>query len=213
MSPSQASLSLAAPPTVFLVDDDEELREGVSQLLEQSGYRVAAYATAEALLSAFDPQARGCLVLDVSLPGLQGPEVQRELIRLGSHLPILFLTGSADVAMVVQTIRAGARDVLVKPCKPEVLLARVAELVAADVAFMEAREALRLVRNRLSPREREVLVLLAEGLVHKDVGERLGISFRTVEVHRAHIIQKTGLASALEMAEFVRKARAAQLSV
>ena len=113
--------------------------------------------------------------------------------------------------MAVQAIRAGAHDVLLKPARPEVLLARVAELVAADVAFVGRREELRTLRNKLSAREREVLLLLAEGLPHKDVGERLGISFRTVEVHRSHIIQKTGLATTLAMAEFVRAALAAKL--
>ena len=202
---------MTAAPTVFLVDDDDGLREGLTQLFESAGYQVRSCASAEAMLGAFDPQAHGCVVLDVALPGLQGPEVQRELARLGSHLPILFLTASADVPMAVQAIRAGAHDVLLKPARPEVLLARVAELVAADVAFVGRREELRTLRNKLSAREREVLLLLAEGLPHKDVGERLGISFRTVEVHRSHIIQKTGLATTLAMAEFVRAALAAKL--
>ncbi len=198
-------------PTVFLVDDDEVLREGLSDLLEAAGYRVAAFGCAEDLLAALEPATRGCLVLDVSLPGLQGPEVQAELARRGNHLPILFLTGSGDIPMAVQAIRTGARDVLVKPARPEVLLARVAELVVSDVTFMAARDALERVVASLTPREREVVVLVAEGLEHKDIGERLGISFRTVEVHRAHVAEKTGLSNLVELAGFVRSARAAKL--
>lgn len=213
MNAAQQSLPFTAPPTVFLVDDDESVRGALMHLLVAAGYQVASFGSAEALLAVFDPRARGCLVLDVGLPGLQGPEVQAELSRLGSHLPILFLTGTADVPMTVQAIRSGARDVLIKPAAPEVLLARIAELVSADVAFMAQHEESRRVRNLLTVREREVLLLLAEGMVNKDIGARLGISYRTVEVHRAHIVQKTGLGDALSIVEFVRAARAAGLSI
>lgn len=213
MNATQESLPLTAPPTVFLVDDDESLLAGLTQLVMGAGYHVASFGSAEALLAAFDLRARGCVVLDVGLPGLQGWEAQTELSLLGSHLPILFLTGKADVPMTVEAIRSGARDVLVKPASPEVLLARIAEMVSADVAFIARQEECQQLRNRLTEREREVLRLVAEGLVNKDIGTRLGISYRTVEVHRAHIVQKTGLAGTLPIIEFVRRARAAGLSI
>lgn len=209
----QGQLPLAARPTVYLVDDDEELREGLTLLLEGAGYQVVSFGSAEGLLAALDPRARGCIVLDVNLPGLQGPELQRELGRRDSRIPILFLTGSATVPMAVEAIRSGARDVLLKPVKPDVLLARVAELVAEHDAFSGRREGYQRSIDRLTPRERQVLALLAEGLVHKDVAERLGISFRTVEVHRAHIMQKTGLSTSLALANFVRAAREAKVAI
>ncbi|MDP1826541.1 MAG: response regulator [Archangium sp.] len=212
MSP-QGQLPLEVPPTVYLVDDDDELRDGLTLLLERAGYRVCPFGSAEGLLAALDPRARGCIVLDVNLPGLQGPELQAELGRRGTRLPILFLTGSATVPLAVEAIRAGARDVLLKPAKPEVLLARVAELVAEHTAFARVHDGHQRLVDCLTPREREVLALLAEGLVHKDIAARLGISFRTVEVHRAHIMRKTGLATTLALADFVRAARAAKVVI
>jgi FixJ family two-component response regulator len=126
---------------------------------------------------------------------------------------VLFLTGSADVPMAVEAIRAGARDVLLKPAKPDVLLARVAELLSTHARLTAVREEFERLTKNLTPREREVLGLLAEGLEHKDIAERLGISFRTVEVHRAHIAQKTGLSTRIALADFVRGARAAKLDL
>ena len=199
------------PQTVFVVDDDEALREGLSQLLEDAGHRVVTYARAEDLLATLDPDVRGCVVLDMQLPGMRGPELQAELNRRGSHLSVLFLTGHGDIPTAVQAMRAGAHDVLVKPAKPEVLLARVAELLSADAALVSAQASTRRVYESLTAREREVLLLLAEGCAHKEIGERLGISARTVEVHRAHITQKSGCPNAIDLARLVQAAREAKL--
>lgn len=199
------------PPTVYVVDDDDVVRDGLAELLSSAGYRVAAFDRAEALLDALDPDVRGCVVLDVKLPGMHGPELQAELARRASHLPVLFLTGHGDVPTTVRAMRAGARDVLVKPAEPDVLLDRVAELVSADTAALAAHEATRRRLGPLTAREREVLLLLAEGQTNRDIAERLGISPRTVEVHRAHVVQKTGAAGTLDLAQLVRDARAARL--
>jgi len=205
-------LSTAVPlPTVFLVDDDEAVRDGLSDLLQTAGYQVSSYARAEDLLTSFDPRARGCVILDVQLPGMRGPDRQAELQRRGSHLPILFLTGHGDIPTTVQAMRAGARDVLVKPVEPDVLLDRIAELVSADVAFVSQQEATRHRVASLTQREREVMVLVAEGLANKEIGERLGISFRTVEVHRAHVMRKTKCTNVIELSHFVAAAREAKL--
>jgi len=211
MDQSSQPTTVVPVPTVFLVDDDETVREGLADLLQTAGYQVQGYARAEDMLNSFDPKARGCIILDVQLPGMHGPELQAELVKRGSHLPILFLTGHGDIPTTVQAMRAGARDVLVKPVEPDVLLDRIAELVSADVAFVSQQEATRHRVASLTQREREVMALVAEGLANKEIGEKLGISFRTVEVHRAHVMRKTKCTNVIELSHFVATAREAKL--
>ena len=211
MALSDQHQARGAPRSVFVVDDDPALRDAMCQLFEEAGYHVVAFSRAEDLLATLDPSVRGCLVLDVHMPGMRGPELQAELALRGSHLSILFLTGHGDVPTAVKAIRAGARDVLVKPAQPEVLLARVDELLSADAALVSAQDQTRRVFESLTAREREVLVLLAEARAHKEIGERLGISARTVEVHRAHITQKSRCSTAVDLAGLVKAAREAKL--
>lgn len=189
--------------TVFVVDDDDAVRDAVVRLLAANRLPARAYASAEAFLAEIRPGQPGCLLLDVRMPGLSGPELQAELAARGVDLPIVFLTGHGDVRTSVQAMKAGALDFLEKPVLGALLVERVraALSVAAERRRVaEARARVRARFDRLSAREREVAELVLDGLSNKEIARRLFISHRTVEVHRAHIMQKLGAETLLELA-------------
>lgn len=196
-------------PVVHLVDDDEAVRRAVSELLEADGLVVRAFGSAEDLLAAWSPSWRGCIVLDLRLPGLDGLQAQRALHARGVRLPVIFLTGHGDVQQSVRAMKAGAFDFLQKPVSGDVLVPRVLAAIGADgiraAGELERdRAAERL--QRLTAREAQVLAHLLDGKANKEVASALGISPRTAEVHRRNILQKTGVSSLLELGLMTHRA-------
>lgn len=190
--------------TVFVIDDDAAVRDGIGLLLETDGLAAEAYPSADAFLSIFDAARPGCIVLDVRMPEKSGLELQDELRRRGSHLPIIFLTAHGDIPTTVRAIQAGAVDFLTKPADGARLLRRVHAALKLDHQIREheaARQSARDKIDALTSREREVLALAVAGLPNKEIARRLGISFRTVEVHRSRILLKTGASTLLGLAQ------------
>ena len=197
-------------PLVCVVDDDDALRDSLRFLLESAGYSTALFATAEQFLATHDTAAGGCIVLDVRMPGMSGIELQAELTRRGSTVPIIFLTGHGDVPMAVAAVKQGAFDFLEKPFEDERLLRLVAEaLRQGDAArSRRARQATAAARlATLTKREREVLDCVIAGLVNKRIAEQLGISIKTVEAHRARLMSKVGAETTAHLVRFALESR------
>lgn len=182
-------------PEVLVIDDDQAVRESLVLLLESAGFKAESFASAEDYLATHFPGRAGCLVLDVRMPGMQGPELQVELERRGICLPILFLSAHGDIPLAVRSIKAGALDFLTKPVDGELLIERVQQAFARNA---QAHGCLDI----LTARERQVLRLAVTGLSNKAIACRLGISHRTVEAHRARVFEKTGAANLLELARW-----------
>lgn len=189
--------------TVFVVDDDPVIRHSLSLLLETKGMTVESFASAESFLAAVSADRPGCLVLDVRLPGMGGPALQAELQRRNVHIPILFLTAHGDIPTTVGAMRAGADDFLTKPPDVAILLKRIRMALDRSILEQRQREVRRDTRKRLAtltPRESEILSLAMAGHSNKHIARHLGISFRTVEVHRSNILHKMGATTLLELA-------------
>lgn len=187
------AIQVSQEPTVFLVDDDNALRDAIVDLLERSGYRVAQFPSARRFLDATDATDAGCLILDLDMPGMTGLELQESLLERGYGLPILFLSGLADVRSTVMAMKAGAIDFLEKPIAADLLLRRVGQALAEDRLRRESRQSVDVIRSRfalLTPREREVMMLALQGTSNKDIARTLSISRRTVENHRANVMKK-----------------------
>ena len=189
-------------PTVFVVDDDRAMRESLSWLLDSVGLRVRSYATAAEFLADHDPAQPGCLVLDVRMPGMSGLDLQAELARRGVELPTIVITGHAEVSMAVRAVKAGALDFIEKPFSDQLLLDRVRQALEIDLEVREVRrrreDALRRLAT-LTAREREVLNLVVAGKQNKEIASELGVSPKTVEVHRAHVMSKMCVDSLAEL--------------
>jgi FixJ family two-component response regulator len=195
-------------PFVAVVDDEPSFRKAVGRLLRGAGYRVEELASAEEFLAYRRPDTPGCLVLDLWMPGVDGLELQRRLNEPGPGLPIVFLTGHGDIPTTVRAMKAGAVDFLAKPFQDEDLLHAVRQGVARDVAWRQERaesEMLRLHLGRLTPREREVMALVVTGLLNKQVGRRLGVTERTVKLHRAQVMTKMQAGSLAELVLMAEK--------
>jgi len=198
--------------TIFVVDDDSAVRDSLTLLLETSGHRTVSYASGAAFLKALPQDARGCVLVDVLMPEMGGFEVQQELQRRNVDLPVIVITGHGDVPLAVRAMKAGAFDFLEKPYSEEALLAAVARALRLDLAKSDERIATAAIRERaaqLTAREREVLDLLLAGHPNKVVAYRLSISPRTVEIHRARVMDKM---AARNLSELVRMAIAAGLA-
>lgn len=179
--------------TVNIVDDDAAMRESMAQLLQEAGLRVRAFASAKAFLDAYAANEPGCLVLDLRMPGMTGLELQETLSGMGALLPIIFLSGFGDIPTTVQAIKGGAVDFLEKPVTAEALIGRVRHALAEERRQRALRAEEQLIRQRyatLSPREREVMALATKGLANKEIARYLEISPRTVENHRARLMEK-----------------------
>jgi FixJ family two-component response regulator len=188
---------------VFVVDDDPSMRDAISTLLDAAGHHVVTFSHAEDFLDICTPNTCGCIILDVNMPDMDGPAMQQELTRRGLQLPIIFLSGKRSIPLTVRAIKSGAMDFLTKPVKGSILLARAQEaLERCAVLRNEAKTSQSFVARlaTLTQREQEVMMLAVEGLTCKETAQRLGISHRTVEIHRAHVMQKTGASNMLELA-------------
>ncbi|GAB4481164.1 MAG: oxygen response regulator transcription factor FixJ [Burkholderiaceae bacterium] len=183
----------STPGVVYVVDDDEAVRDSLQWLLEASAYRVATFDSAEAFLASFDPNAIACLILDVRMPGMSGLELQDELLARKLNLPIIFITGHGDVPMAVSTMKKGAVDFIEKPFDQTALKSLVERMLAHARETAAAAERHRLnqaLLARLTPREQQVLERIVAGRLNKQIADDLGISIKTVEAHRANIMDK-----------------------
>jgi FixJ family two-component response regulator len=195
-------------PTVFLVDDDAAVLSALSRLLGVKGYQVQAYESAERLLEHWSPALSGCLVLDVSLPGLNGLALQRRLAEAGHPPSVVFLTANGDIPMSVAAIKAGAVDFLTKPVKADLLLDAVRRAIARDALSRDAQAGAELLKQRLAtltPREVEVLEQLVAGKLNKQAAADLGIVERTVKFHRARIMERMRASSFAELVQMASK--------
>ena len=196
----------SAAPIVHIVDDDAPFRTAVRRVLDASGYRVALYDSAEQLLATLPAGEPGCILLDVRMPGLSGPQLQERLAELGNRVPIVFLTGHGDIPMSVQAIKAGAEDFLTKPVAREKLVAAVERALTRDAqqrAHDSELDGLRARVSRLTPRESEVFALVVRGKLNKQIAGELGTAERTVKAHRQKVMEKC---EAQSLAELVRMA-------
>jgi RNA polymerase sigma factor (sigma-70 family) len=195
---------------VHVVDDDAAFRTAVERRLKKAGYEVATYPSAQHLLDRPPSEGEpGCILLDVRIPGLSGPELQDRLGELGSTLPIVFLTGYPDVPTTVQTIKAGADDFLIKPVSSEDLLHAIERAIAHHEATRRLKSKLDIVRAHvatLTPREREVFELVIRGRTNKQVANALGATERTIKAHRHRVMEKMQVQSLAELVSLAERA-------
>jgi RNA polymerase sigma factor (sigma-70 family) len=187
------SASPASKATVFIVDDDSDVRKALSRLVRSIGLLEESFASASEFLERYDASKPGCLVLDIRMPGMNGLELQQALNHRGRGIPIVFITGYGDIPTITQAIRDGAIDVIAKPVDPKELLKRIGEAIQLDLENRLKREKIEEIRrclNNLTDREREVMSLLAAGHSAKEIAQRLAISSKTVDNHRAKVLEK-----------------------
>jgi len=189
--------------TIHIVDDDASLRTALERRLKKAGYEVATYPSAQQLLDRLpDDNGPGCILLDVRMPGLSGPELQTRLAELGSTLPIIFLSGFADVRTTVKTIKAGAEDFLTKPVTSEQILSAIERAMAHHQSLRATTHrlnALRTLLESLTPREHQVFDLVVQGKINKQIAQRLGTTERTIKAHRYKVMEKMGVQSLAEL--------------
>ena len=196
-------------PTVFVIDDEESVRKALARLLRSAGFNAAVFSSSQEFLQAQVPDAPGCLVLDLAMPGLNGLELQQTLADRGAGWPIIFLTGRADVPMSVEAMKRGAFDFLTKPVHDETLLAAVRHALERDRAARHARSQLDEVHRRLAtltPREREVLAQVVAGRLNKQIAADLGTVEKTIKVHRARVMEKMKVQSVAELVRLTERA-------
>lgn len=197
-------------PVVFIIDDDPLIRAGIESLIRSIGLRAAMLSSAAEFLRAKRPDGPACLILDVRMPGQSGLELQAELRGAGIHIPIIFITGHADIPMTVRAMKEGAMEFLTKPVRGQDLLDAVQKAIVRDREMRKERAELDEIRSRfdsLTPREIEVLNLVVAGLLNKQIADQLGMSELTVKTHRAHVMEKTradSLAHLVRMSEALR---------
>jgi FixJ family two-component response regulator len=196
----------ARTPTIYVVDDDEAVRSALRLLFRSVGLTAVAYPSAQAFLEAYSHDQPGCLVLDVRMPGMSGLELQQELNARGAILPVIFITGHGDVPMAVEAMQHGAFDFVPKPFRDQELLDRVHRALAKDRetrAQLGQTDSIRRRFASLTPREQEVLELLVRGSSNKVMAADLGLSQRTVEIHRAHVMDKMEARSVAQLVRMV----------
>jgi FixJ family two-component response regulator len=195
-------------PTVFIIDDDASVRESLQRLVMSLGFQVRAFADAHTFLNTDRGETRGCLLLDVGLPDLNGLEVQKHLIAVGSQLPIIFLTGQGDIPMSVSAMKAGAVEFLTKPFRSEQLVAAVRDALELERASWRERTQRAEMRRRyetLTPREKEVMAGVVAGMLNKQIAAELGKTEATVKEQRAHVMTKMQAGSVAELVRFAER--------
>jgi len=184
--------------TVYVVDDDDGMRRALSLLLNTVGYKTVAFASPKEFLDKFRPETGGCLVLDIRMPGMSGLELQQHLNRMGSMLPVIFITGHGDVPMAVQAMKEGAFEFVQKPFRDQDLLDRINHALEQDKenrsSLARSADVLQRIES-LTPREKQVMGLVVDGAANKVIAIDLGLSERTVEIHRAKVMEKMGARS------------------
>lgn len=199
-------------PTVFIVDDDQAVARSLRWLIETVRLRVETFASAQAFLDGYDTSKAGCLVLDVRMPGLSGLELQERLTAQKINIPIIFITGHGDVQMAVRAVKSGAFDFIEKPFNDQDLLDRIQKAIVFDREQRGKevqRGQLRMLFANLTPREREVLDLVVEGMSNKAIANSLGLSAKTVEVHRAKMMEKMQAHSVSDLVKMAMQNQAA----
>lgn len=190
-------------PTVFIVDDDAAVRDSLMLMVEQEGFNVMTFSSGDSFLAAYQPECLGCAVIDIRMQGMDGMQLQEELSHRNIRLPVIFLTGHGDIPLSVKAVKAGAVDFLTKPVTRDNLLASL------HSAILESEKLISQLANdqdaktrlaELTEREREVMALAVAGSPNKEIARRLGISHRTVEIHKSKIMHKTGATNLLDLA-------------
>lgn len=191
-------------PNVYVIDDDQAVRDSLGLLLKSIGHKARLFDSAQAFLDQYDPAMSGCIVLDIRMPGMSGMELQQRLKELRSTLPVIFVTGHGDVPMAVEAMHHGAFDFIQKPFRDQELLDRINHALSWDNEHRSGEDRRRAVQERLAsltPREREVMDCVVRGLANKVIAMDLDLSQRTVEIHRARVMEKM---SARSLADLVR---------
>ncbi len=193
----------ASNPVVFIVDDDPAVRDSLQMLVRRLGFGIRAFESAEAFLKQYDPQAPGCLVLDIRMDGMTGLELQDRLYDAGALIPVIFITGFGDIPTAVQATKKGAVDFIEKPFSRKALLERIQEAVERDLQRRKAqakRTELEERLNHLSPRERQVMDLVISGMTSRQIAEELCRSEKTIKAHRLHLMKKLKARTSAELA-------------
>jgi len=194
---------MSTQPCVFIVDDDYAVRDSLGLVFKTAGLNYLTFENAEHFLETYSSGTPGCLLLDMNMPGLNGDELQAELIRRDIHLPIIFLTAYGDIPMSVRAMKAGAVDFLTKPVPSKLLIERVQTVLQHEALTQEQNREKQGLRERLScltSREMELLPLIAAGKSNKEIARQLDVSHRTIEIHRARVLKKTGATNLMELA-------------
>jgi len=195
-------------PTVYVVDDDPGVLDAVQLLLRSVGLRARAFSSAGDFLEEYDPDSPGCLILDLRMPGMGGRELQKRLLEMEAELPIIFVTAHGDVPTAVEAVKDGAVDFIQKPFPDQKLLDKVNQALELDARQRKEREERRIVELRLktlTPREREVMGLVAAGKLNKTIARQMGISQRTVEIHRSRVMEKMEASSVPDLVHMILK--------
>ena len=206
----EPSAAMDARETVFIVDDDESIREGLSNFLEAVGINAKRYATAEGFSAHWSDEMAGCLLLDARLPGISGVEFQERLRKSGAEIPIIFMTAHGDVPMVRKVMKAGAVEFLTKPFQKEELLHAVEQAFASDRDRRTEEAIVDSIRARidsLTPREREVMAMVTAGLLNKQIAGELNLSEITVKMHRRQVMEKMQAGSLAELVKMCERVR------
>lgn len=201
---------MSEQPIVYVVDDDPEMRASLSRLLGELRFTVQTFESGEAFLAAWTPDAPGCVLLDVRMPGMSGLELQRRLRAFPCGLPVIVISGHGDLQLAVQTMRDGAVDFLEKPFRAERLLERIREALARSVRERQewrVQDQLQRLAAQLTPREREVAQLVLVGLTNKEIAVRLGVSSQAIDSHRARLFRKLQVNNVVEFVRFALRGR------